>query len=263
MNISQKRIMRDIKNFISDKSLEESGIHIIPNQNNLYNLKAMIIGPEKTPYEKGFYFFDVDFQSSYPMDHPKMKFRTTERGVRFNPNLYSEGKVCLSIIGTWSGPGWTSCMTLTTLLNSVQTLLNENPINNEPGYERYTKNNSKSQEYNLYINYQNVRFAFIEMMNKPPYGFDEFKPIMEKYFIKNYPFFIQKLEDFSKGCYENQEHTSGIYSIHYKFRINELKKKLQNLIEQHDLVGRIPEHKKENLENQLMSNNTQSNSNIS
>ena len=29
------------------------------------------------------------------------------------------------------------------------------------------------------------------MMNKPPYGFDEFKPIMEKYFIKNYPFFIQ------------------------------------------------------------------------
>jgi hypothetical protein len=26
--------------------------------------------------------------------------------VRFNPNLYSDGKVCLSLLGTWSGPGW-------------------------------------------------------------------------------------------------------------------------------------------------------------
>ena len=26
--------------------------------------------------------------------------------VRFNPNLYNCGKVCLSLLGTWSGPGW-------------------------------------------------------------------------------------------------------------------------------------------------------------
>lgn len=23
-----------------------------------------------------------------------------------NPNLYADGKVCLSLLGTWSGPGW-------------------------------------------------------------------------------------------------------------------------------------------------------------
>jgi hypothetical protein len=29
---------------------------------------------------------------------------TTDNGrVRFNPNLYANGKVCLSILGTWSG----------------------------------------------------------------------------------------------------------------------------------------------------------------
>ena len=27
--------------------------------------------------------------------------------VRFNPNLYSDGKVCLSLLGTWHGEGWT------------------------------------------------------------------------------------------------------------------------------------------------------------
>jgi hypothetical protein len=26
--------------------------------------------------------------------------------VRFNPNLYINGKVCLSLLGTWSGPSW-------------------------------------------------------------------------------------------------------------------------------------------------------------
>lgn len=35
------------------------------------------------------------------------KFLTTGGGsVRFNPNLYNCGKVCLSLLGTWSGPSW-------------------------------------------------------------------------------------------------------------------------------------------------------------
>ncbi len=36
-----------------------------------------------------------------------MKLVTTGRGeVRFNANLYQNGKVCLSLLGTWQGPGW-------------------------------------------------------------------------------------------------------------------------------------------------------------
>ena len=52
-----------------------------------------------------------------------------------NPNLYENGKVCLSILGTWSGPGWTTACTLSSVLLSIQSLLNENPIHNEPGWE--------------------------------------------------------------------------------------------------------------------------------
>lgn len=37
----------------------------------------------------------------------QMTFLTTGGGrVRFNPNLYNCGKVCLSLLGTWAGPGW-------------------------------------------------------------------------------------------------------------------------------------------------------------
>ena len=37
----------------------------------------------------------------------QVQFLTTGGGrVRFNPNLYACGKVCLSLLGTWSGPSW-------------------------------------------------------------------------------------------------------------------------------------------------------------
>ena len=54
-----------------------------------------------------------------------MKLLTTGGGtVRFNPNLYANGKVCLSILGTWSGPGWSPVQSLASVLISIQSLMN-------------------------------------------------------------------------------------------------------------------------------------------
>lgn len=50
--------------------------------------------------------------------------------MRFNPNLYANGKVCLSILGTWDGPSWTPGMTLSSVLLSIQTLLSATPYHN-------------------------------------------------------------------------------------------------------------------------------------
>ena len=47
------------------------------------------------------------FPPAYPCDCPKVELVTTGQGsVGFNPNLYANGKVCLSILGTWAGPSW-------------------------------------------------------------------------------------------------------------------------------------------------------------
>jgi ubiquitin-protein ligase len=53
---------------------------------------------------------------------PKVKTMTTNGGTyRLNPNLYAEGKVCLSLLGTWQGPGWVSgSSTLLQVLISIQ-----------------------------------------------------------------------------------------------------------------------------------------------
>ena len=84
-----------------------------------------------TPYEFGMYLFSVKIPDDYPFQPPKVKHLTTDGVFRTNPNLYANGKVCLSILGTWSGPGWTQILTLRTMLLSIQTLFCEDPLQNE------------------------------------------------------------------------------------------------------------------------------------
>lgn len=60
-------------------------------------------------------------------------------GLRLNPNLYECGKVCLSLLNTWSGSKselWTpGKSTILQVLLSIQALvLNAKPFFNEPGY---------------------------------------------------------------------------------------------------------------------------------
>lgn len=111
-------------------------------------MKALITGPSDTPYESGCFEFDIYIPDSYPSSPPKVHFVTGARAsVRFNPNLYDNGYVCLSLIGTWNGSGverWNvQSSTLLQVLISLQSLvLCAQPYFNEPGYS--TRNNVAS-----------------------------------------------------------------------------------------------------------------------
>jgi len=37
---------------------------------------------------------------------------------------------------TWSGPAWSPALSLSSLLISIQSLMNEKPYHNEPGFEQ-------------------------------------------------------------------------------------------------------------------------------
>ena len=104
-----KRIISDIRDITSDPV---ENIHIWYDEVNLTKIRALIIGPRDTPYEDGFYFFTLDFPNTYPFNSPSAKFETINNIIRFNPNLYEGGKVCLSILGTWQGPKWSSIQTI-------------------------------------------------------------------------------------------------------------------------------------------------------
>ena len=69
--------------------------------------------------------FDIYIPNDYPQSNPKVQLLTTGGGrVRFGPNLYADGKVCLSLLGTWEGPKWNSKhSSLYQVLISIQGLI--------------------------------------------------------------------------------------------------------------------------------------------
>lgn len=92
---------------------------------------------------------------------------TGDGHVRFNPNLYESGKVCLSILGTWQGPPWTPAMNLQSVVLSIQSLLNKEPFYNEPGYTKSERYDEKSQEYTDRVTVDTLKVAVLGMvMNK-------------------------------------------------------------------------------------------------
>ena len=63
---------------------------------------VMIVGPAKTPYEDGLFAFDVQLPANFPSLPPVFHY-LSYCNERLNPNLYEDGKVCVSLLGTWSG----------------------------------------------------------------------------------------------------------------------------------------------------------------
>ena len=56
-----KRIAKDVKEIINDP-LHDNGIYYKHDDDDVLKGYAMIYGPENTPYEYGYYFFDINFK---------------------------------------------------------------------------------------------------------------------------------------------------------------------------------------------------------
>ena len=125
----------------------------------------MIIGPSETVYENGFYFFEFNYPTDYPSTPPTVTFRTNQDGIRFNPNLYTGGKVCISLLNTWRGEQWTSCQTISSILLTLCTLFTNEPLLNEPGVERKHRD---FKTYNRIIEYVNLDIAMFNIIEKNP-----------------------------------------------------------------------------------------------
>ncbi|KAG8372870.1 hypothetical protein BUALT_Bualt12G0112100 [Buddleja alternifolia] len=171
------KIMQEWK--ILEKNLPES-IYVQVYETRIDLLRAVIIGPHGTPYQDGLFFFDILLPFDYPNQPPKVYYHS--HGYRLNPNLYDNGKVCLSLINTWDGSKsekWTQNSTILQILVSIQGLvLNERPYFNEPQYE-YERNNKSSEFINHSIQYNETAFilsckTMLQIMRKRPERFEVF-----------------------------------------------------------------------------------------
>ena len=169
-----KRLMRDVRN-CKKNPLESHGIFYQHDETDMMLGRALIVGPENTPYFGGNFFFRFQFPDDYPFRPPTVVFCSNGDRIRMNPNLYISGKVCVSILNTWSGEQWSSCQTISSVLLALQSLFCADPFLNEPGI---TRNHFQFDNYNKIIYFKTIEITILKMLLKH-----------EEYFLKEFDCF--------------------------------------------------------------------------
>lgn len=203
------RLLKDVKDLIKNP-LHDEGIYYIHDDADMLKGYALIIGPPDCIYQGGAYFFEFMFPSNYPLQPPVVTYYTNDGLTRFNPNLYRNGKVCVSLLNTWKGEQWTSCQTIRSILMTLVTLFHNDPITNEPGF---TARHKDSPKYNKIIEYKNYDIAIIGILTKKYLNekFFGFYSIYKDYFVEHKDEIKKTL--FNKKDIKSEIVSTGIYNM--------------------------------------------------
>ncbi|XVF00857.1 hypothetical protein REPUB_Repub04eG0038100 [Reevesia pubescens] len=177
------------------------GIYVRVYEDRMDLLRAVIVGAYGTPYQDGLFFFDFHLPPEYPDVPPSAYYHSG--GWRINPNLYEEGKVCLSLLNTWTGRGnevWDpSSSSILQVLVSLQGLvLNSRPYFNEAGYDKQVgtaegeKNSLAYNENAFLLNCKSMMY----LMRKPPKVFEE---LVRDHFRRRGYFILKACDAYMKG----------------------------------------------------------------
>ncbi|KAL5476213.1 hypothetical protein EMCRGX_G026129 [Ephydatia muelleri] len=123
-----KRLMAEYKQLTQNPP---EGIVAGPkSEENFFEWEALITGPEGTPFEGGVFTTELNFPTDYPLSPPQMKFISE----MFHPNVYPDGRVCISILHTpgedplgyeKSSERWSPVQSIEKILLSVVSMLAE------------------------------------------------------------------------------------------------------------------------------------------
>ena len=169
-----KRLASELADLPAALPLSQSAaVYVCVGESDLTRWRVAITGPEGTPYAFGAFIFDIHFPGTYPAVPPKVKNLTTGGGtVRFNPNLYNDGKVCLSLLGTWSGPGWDPAVSsaLQVLVSIQSAIMTPFPYFNEPGLsserQQPLQPGHPALKFNSTTRTRTVKFAMLEHLRR-------------------------------------------------------------------------------------------------
>ncbi|CAH9057010.1 unnamed protein product [Cuscuta europaea] len=177
------------------------GIFVRVYEDRMDLMRAVIVGPYGTPYQDGLFFFDFHLPPEYPDVAPTAYYHSG--GWRVNPNLYEEGKVCLSLLNTWTGKGneiWDpASSSIFQVLVSLQGLvLNSKPYFNEAGYDKQVgtaegeKNSLSYNENTFLLNCKTMMY----LMRKPLKDFEE---LVTEHFKRRGYYILKACDAYMKG----------------------------------------------------------------
>ncbi|CAK7329477.1 unnamed protein product [Dovyalis caffra] len=192
-----KKVQQDW-NILQNNLPDEIYVRVYEDRMDL--LRAAIIGAYGTPYQDGLFFFDFHLPPEYPDVPPSAHYHS--RGWRINPNLYEEGKVCLSLLNTWTGRGnevWHSSSSILQVLVSLQGLvLNSKPYFNEAGYDKQIgtaegeKNSWSYNENTFLLNCKTMMY----LMRKPPKDFED---LVKEHFRRRGYYILKACDAYMQG----------------------------------------------------------------
>jgi len=221
-----KRLAKDVAEIIKNP-LTDNGIFYIHSDNNWLIGYACIVGPPNTPYEGGYYFFEFIFPTDYPDTPPKVIYHTNDGVTRFNPNLYRNGKVCLSILNTWRGPQWTGCQTISSILLCLcGSVLTDSPLINEPGINN---DHADFENYNKILTFKNYEVAVIDMLTRKDISdkFNPLIPLIKEHFKNNYNNLIKNIK--KNKIKNNIIINTSIYNMSIKISYSNIKERIDEL----------------------------------
>ncbi|XP_051146491.1 probable ubiquitin-conjugating enzyme E2 23 [Andrographis paniculata] len=177
------------------------GIYVRVYEDRMDLLRAVIVGAYGTPYQDGLFFFDFLLPTEYPDVPPSAYYHS--RGWRINPNLYEEGRVCLSLLNTWTGKGnevWDpSTSSILQVLVSLQGLvLNSKPYFNEAGYDKQigtAEGEKNSLAYNENAFLLNCKMMMYLMRRRPKH----FEELVVKHFRNRGYYILKACDAYMKG----------------------------------------------------------------
>ena len=221
--MAQKRLLRDICDIIR-RPLTEHGIYYVHDDDDMLKGYAMLIGPPDTCYADGIYFFIFTYPPDYPYKPPRVTFHTRDGVTRFHPNLYRNGKVCLSLINTWKGEQWTSCQTIKTVLLTLVSILHNKPLLCEPGR---TEQHIDFKPYNRIIEYKNIDIAIIgiAMKRNLPDNFVVFFPFFRNNILKEKDNIIARIEKLQEKFDQTDQYVRT-YNMRTRLDYKKLKKNM-------------------------------------
>lgn len=194
---TQRRIIKDVRDILKHP-LHDEGIYYVHDDTNIMKGLIMITGPEDTPYQDGIYIFDIRFPDNYPYSPPIVNMVTQDGVTRFHPNFYRSGKVCLSILNTWRGEGWTSCQTLRSVLLTLMTRFTKQALLHEPGI---CETDERVSMYDNIIKNLNLKEPITGIMkvttNNIMYQmyYNKFHDFIHKHFTDNYNRIRDRIEE--------------------------------------------------------------------
>ncbi|XP_002519066.3 probable ubiquitin-conjugating enzyme E2 24 isoform X1 [Ricinus communis] len=183
-----------------EKHLPES-IYVRVYEGRMDLLRAAIVGAPGTPYHDGLFFFDIYLPPEYPHEPPLVHYRSG--GLRVNPNLYESGKVCLSLLNTWTGTGtevWSPESNILQVLLSLQALvLNEKPYFNEAGYDKQI---GRSEGEKNSVSYNENAFlmtwkSMLYLLRQPP---EHFGTLIEEHLKRRSEYILSACKAYIQGA---------------------------------------------------------------